>query len=123
MCSFNSFTASARLRTATHYRGGTHACAAAERCEHAQDEFNSAAQARAWADGDFDADHDLGLCSLDGVGRSAHCLEPGARSRQRRGGSGCPRALAAVYELAHPPQQGRCEAAGLRPVRGTRTRI
>jgi hypothetical protein len=35
----------------------------------AQDEFHSAAQARAWADGDFDADHGFGL---DGVGRSAH---------------------------------------------------
>jgi hypothetical protein len=35
----------------------------------AQGEFHSAAQARAWADGDFDADHGLGL---DGVGRSAH---------------------------------------------------
>jgi hypothetical protein len=33
------------------------------------DEFHSTAQARAWADGDFDADHGLGL---DGVGRSAH---------------------------------------------------
>jgi hypothetical protein len=30
---------------------------------------HSAAQARAWADGDFDADHGFGL---DGVGRSAH---------------------------------------------------
>jgi hypothetical protein len=29
-----------------------------------QDELHSAAQARAWADGDFDADHGLGL---DGV--------------------------------------------------------
>jgi hypothetical protein len=34
----------------------------------AQDEFHSAAQAGAWADGDFDADHGLGP---DGVGRSA----------------------------------------------------
>jgi hypothetical protein len=31
---------------------------AAERRD-AQDEFHSAAQARAWADGDFDADHGL----------------------------------------------------------------
>jgi hypothetical protein len=30
--------------------------AAAERCD-AQDEFHSAAQTRAWADGDFDADY------------------------------------------------------------------
>jgi hypothetical protein len=35
----------------------------------AQDELHSAAQARAWADGDFDADH--GFVS-DGVGRPAH---------------------------------------------------
>jgi hypothetical protein len=44
--------------------------AAAERRD-VQDEFHSAAQARAWADsdGDFDADH--GFAS-DGVGRSAH---------------------------------------------------
>jgi hypothetical protein len=35
----------------------------------AQDELHSASQARAWAVGDFDADHGLGL---DGVGRSAH---------------------------------------------------
>jgi hypothetical protein len=36
----------------------------------AQDEFrHSAAQARAWAGGDFDADHGFGF---DGVGRSAH---------------------------------------------------
>jgi hypothetical protein len=42
--------------------------AAAER-HAAQGEFHSAAQARAWADGDFDADHGFGL---DGVGRSAH---------------------------------------------------
>jgi hypothetical protein len=41
---------------------------AAERRD-AQDEFHSAAQARAWADGDFDADHGFGL---DGVDRSAH---------------------------------------------------
>jgi hypothetical protein len=42
--------------------------AAAERCD-AQDGFHSATQARAWADGDFDADRGFGL---DGVGRSAH---------------------------------------------------
>jgi hypothetical protein len=35
----------------------------------AQDEFHSAAQARAWADGDFDADHGF---AFDGVGRPAH---------------------------------------------------
>jgi hypothetical protein len=38
---------------------------AAERRD-AQDEFHSAAQARAWADGDFDADHGF---AFDGVGR------------------------------------------------------
>jgi hypothetical protein len=42
--------------------------AAAERRD-AQGEFHSAAQARAWADGDFDADHGL---AFDGVGRPAH---------------------------------------------------
>jgi hypothetical protein len=46
--------------------------AAVERRD-AQDELRSAAQASqaraAWVDGDFDADHGLGL---DGVGRSAH---------------------------------------------------
>jgi hypothetical protein len=42
--------------------------AAAERHD-AQDEFHSAAHARAWADGDFDADHSLGL--VEGVGCSA----------------------------------------------------
>jgi hypothetical protein len=42
---------------------------AAERRD-AQDELHSAAhEARAWADGDFDADHGF---DLDGVGRSAH---------------------------------------------------
>jgi hypothetical protein len=36
----------------------------------AQDEFHRAAQeARAWADGDFDADHGF---AFDGVGRPAH---------------------------------------------------
>jgi hypothetical protein len=42
--------------------------AAAERRD-AQDEFHSAAQARAWADGDFNADHGL---AFDGVSRPAH---------------------------------------------------
>jgi hypothetical protein len=41
--------------------------AAAERRD-AQEELHSAAQARAWADGDFDADHGL---AFDGVGRPA----------------------------------------------------
>jgi hypothetical protein len=41
---------------------------AAERRD-AQDEFHSAAQARTWVDGDFDADHGF---AFDGVGRSAH---------------------------------------------------
>ena len=42
--------------------------AAAERHD-AQDELHSAAQAMAWADGDFDADHGFGL---GGVGRSGY---------------------------------------------------
>jgi hypothetical protein len=41
--------------------------AAAERRD-TQDELHSAAQARAWADGDFDADHGF---AFDGVGRAA----------------------------------------------------
>jgi hypothetical protein len=41
--------------------------AAAEKRD-AQDEFHSAAQARAWADGGFDADHGL---AFDGVDRRA----------------------------------------------------
>jgi hypothetical protein len=35
----------------------------------AQGEFHSAAQARAWADRDFEADHGF---AFDGVGRPAH---------------------------------------------------
>jgi hypothetical protein len=58
MCSYTACT--------THYRGGWDA--AAERRD-AQDELHSAAQARACADGDFDADHGL---TFDGVGRPAH---------------------------------------------------
>jgi hypothetical protein len=42
--------------------------AATERRD-AQDELHSAPQARAWADGDFDANHGF---AFDGVGRSAH---------------------------------------------------
>jgi hypothetical protein len=42
--------------------------AAAERCD-VQDELHSAPHARAWADDDFDADHDF---AFDGVGRPAH---------------------------------------------------
>jgi hypothetical protein len=44
-------------------------CYSAER-RGAQDEFHCAAQARrAWADGDFDADHGF---AFDGVGRPAN---------------------------------------------------
>jgi hypothetical protein len=42
--------------------------AAAERRD-AQGELHSATQARAWADGDFDANHGF---AFDGVGRPAH---------------------------------------------------
>jgi hypothetical protein len=59
MCSYTAFT--------THYRGPGWDAAAERRA--AQDELHCAAQARAWADGDFDADN--GLAS-DGVGRPAH---------------------------------------------------
>jgi hypothetical protein len=57
MCSYTAFT--------TPVPGWD---AAAERRD-AQGEFHSAAQARAWADGDFDADHGL---AFDGVGRPAN---------------------------------------------------
>jgi hypothetical protein len=72
--------------------------AAAERRD-AQDELHSAAQARAWADGDFDADHGF---AFDGVRGPPGALEPGARPH-RGGGSGCARALA-VYKPP-PPQK------------------
>jgi hypothetical protein len=64
--------------------------AAAERRD-AQDEFHSAAQARSWADGDFDADHGL---AFDGVGARPH----------RGGGGGCARALA-VYTSSPKKEQ------------------
>jgi hypothetical protein len=63
MCSYTACTA--------HYRGGTPRRRGATR--NAQDRktssTDSAAQARAWADGDFDADHGF---AFDGVGRPAH---------------------------------------------------
>jgi hypothetical protein len=59
MCSYTAFT--------THYRGGTWDAAAERR--DAQGELHSAAQARAWADGDFDADRGF---AFDGVGHPAH---------------------------------------------------
>jgi hypothetical protein len=59
MCSSTAFTTRYRLPGWD---------AAAER-RSAQDELHSPAQAKAWADGDFDADHGFGL---DGVGHSAH---------------------------------------------------
>jgi hypothetical protein len=62
MCSYTACT--------TRYRGGWDATAERRK---AQDELHSAAQARAWADSDFDADHGLGL---DGVG-AARRKEPG----------------------------------------------
>jgi hypothetical protein len=60
--------------------------AAAERRD-AQGEFHSAAQARAWADGDFGTDHGL---AFDGV------------RPHRGGGGGCARALA-VHTPPPPP--------------------
>jgi hypothetical protein len=56
-----------------HYHYALPGWDAAAEGHDAQDELHCAAQipaeARAWADGDFDADHDFGL---DGVGRSSH---------------------------------------------------
>jgi hypothetical protein len=43
--------------------------AAAERRDAQAGFHSAAARARAWADGDFDADHGL---AFDGVGRQAH---------------------------------------------------
>jgi hypothetical protein len=65
------------LRTTGYAQGRDAAAGAEERRADAQDArsegarellLHSAAQGRAWADGDFDADHGFGL---DGVGRSA----------------------------------------------------
>jgi hypothetical protein len=70
--------------------------AAAERRD-AQDEFHSAAQARAWADGDFDADHSLGL---DGVGRSARPIRAG-----RAAPGGWRRRLCARFCCVFPQKQ------------------
>jgi hypothetical protein len=54
----------------THYAlpGCAECWDAAAKRRDAQDELHSAAQSRAWADSNFDADHGLGL---DGVGCSA----------------------------------------------------
>jgi hypothetical protein len=70
--------------------------AAAERRD-AQDEFHSAAQARAWADGDFDADHGF---AFDGVGARPN----------RGGGGGCARAIA-VYKPPPPPKKKKTSTA------------
>jgi hypothetical protein len=61
-----------------------------KQCPKKHAEFHSAAQPRAWADGDFDADH--GYCFLWCGPRGS--FEPGARPR-RGGGCGFSRALAA----------------------------
>jgi hypothetical protein len=60
MCSSTAFT--------TFYRGVLGWDAAVERRD-AQDELHSAAQARAWADGDFNADHGF---AFDGVPPPPH---------------------------------------------------
>jgi hypothetical protein len=95
VCSSTAFT--------THCRGGT------ARRRGAMRKASSTAQprqGRPWADGDFDADHGLGL---DGVGRSAGPLEPGAPWSQRGGGGGCARALA-----AHKPPPQKSNTCALR---------
>jgi hypothetical protein len=66
----------------------------------AQGEFRSAAQARAWADSDFDADHGLGL---DGVGRSAHS----SRARSPRGMKAAALRLRLPKRSFNPPQKNR----------------
>jgi hypothetical protein len=67
----------------------------------AQGEFHSAAQARAWADGGFDADHGFGF-GLDGVSRlalelRAGCAVPAGWMRRMA----CVRRLA-VYKSQYP---------------------
>jgi hypothetical protein len=64
--------------------------AAAEKHD-AQDELHSAAQARAWADGDFDADHTALGCAL----------EPGARPQRPRGVEAAAMRLDGVGRSAH----------------------
>jgi hypothetical protein len=68
--------------------------AAAERRD-AQDEFHSAAQARAWADGDFGADRRVVPRLCFRRRGSPGPLGPGARPN-RGGGGGCARALAVL---------------------------
>jgi hypothetical protein len=96
MCSYTAFT--------THYRGGAPRRRGATR----KTRFHSAAQARAWADGDFDADHGLAFATRDGARAPPGSLEPGVRPN-RGGGGGCTRALA-VYKP--PPPKGHCEGSG-----------
>jgi hypothetical protein len=83
----------------THYRGG------APRRRGATRKASSTAhprQPRAWADGDFDADHGF---AFDGGARRGPpgALEPGARPH-RGGGGGCARALA-VYKPPPPKKK------------------
>jgi hypothetical protein len=80
--------------------------AATERRD-AQGDFHSAAQARAWADGDFDAD--LGF-AFGGVAGPPGALEPGARPHRGRSG-GYARALAG-YNKPPPPQKKRKKKSG-----------
>jgi hypothetical protein len=74
--------------------------AAAERRD-AQDEFHSAAQARAWADGDFGADHGF---AFGGVGRPGHKGRGRGPTGVEAGGGGFARALGAhlgiIFRLA-----------------------
>jgi hypothetical protein len=57
---------------------------AAAESRDAQDELDSAAQARAWAGGDFDADRDFGLNGVGAIGAGRGPTEVGRRRLTQR---------------------------------------
>jgi hypothetical protein len=69
---------------------------------NAQGEFHSTAQARAWADGDFDADHGVGL---DGVGRAR--LIRARRAAPEGWSGGARRRLCTRLAVYKPPKKKR----------------